>query len=816
MDDKKRKNSDNGASSEEWYQRGLNAQKSKKYKQALDCFLKAATMGHAEAQHSLGLMYWQGKGTTKKFTDAFKWVSKAAEQGNIAAATDLGFFYKNGIGVSKSNTRALQWYRTAAENGDPNGQFNYGYMFFYGNGVKQNYNEALKWFTKAAEQDNIDASYYTGLIYEEGYGISADLAQAKKWYELGAAAGNKDCQDGLERIGAADAIEELYNIGKTAHAAKDYSKAMEYLNKAALQGHAGAHALIGCMYMEGEGCAKNFGLAQIWLNNAEKLGYTGCKDALERLQKAETSARKTSIGNSSNEKPGEEWFKKGMAARGAKNYAQALDYFLKAAAQGHMDAQSWLGWMYSSGQGTTKNNTEAFKWTYKAAEQGHTGAAVNLGYFYRNGIGVAKSDVQALQWYRKAAEKGAAPGQFNYGFMFYYGYGVKKDYAEALRWFTKAANQNYKDAFSYLGDIYEKGYGVTKNLEKAKSFYQKGVNLGVDFCKKALQRLNDAESAAKWHWDAEMAFIKMQYGTAMQLYKKAAKAGHADSAYDLALMYYEGKGVIKDKRIAGQWFHKAATLGNGDAQFQVGFTCYKHKEYISAVEWYEKAAKNGNIKALYYLGVCFHYGGISPFENVECNYNEAIRLYKECESKTPDKFLKSDCQHQIGECYEFGLNNIAEARKWYQLSDSNYNRHSIIALQQIEMIEKDTSGPESWFHKGEHAMWNITIEEYNGSTYTCWSLSWDIDRYYEAMRWWHKAAVYGHTEAQYNLARYIYQQGKAGPKSQVEALKWFTAAANRGHRHSQAVLVNKYKYGDGALKDLQESARWQRILNQNR
>ena len=590
--------------------------------------------------------------------------------------------------------------------------------------------------------------------------------------------------------------------------AKDYEKALSWFNKSVENGSSAPFPYLGHMYEKGYGVKQDFVQAKKWYEKGAAAGNKDCKDALERLKTG------TSAGSSSNGGLGEEWYKRGMDARKRQNYTQALEFFLKAAAQGHIEAQSWLGWMYASGQGTSKNYAEAFKWTSKAAAQGHAGAANNLGYFYRNGLGVAKSDTFALQWYRKAAEKGNSGGQFNYGFMYYNGYGVTQNYNEALLWFTKAAEQNYKDAFSYLGEMYEKGYGVSKNLERAKSYHKKGADLGVDFCKKALQRINESEAAEDWYWDAYSEYGEENYAEAAALYKKAAKTGHADAALELAFMYKKGQGVPMCQGTAGQWFRKAAELGNGLAQSIVGDAYYKKKKYMWAYNWYSKAADQGSAPDLGKLAWCFHHGGISPANNVACNYNEAIKLYKECESKLPDEELKYNTQYQIGRCYEFGLNNIPEARKWYQKAANNNYYLAMIALQQISMVENDRSGPESWFKKGESACWDISYFTIGDTTIRHCGYHHDQVRYFEAMRWWSKAAFYGHAKSQYYLALYVYQRGHGSPKSQAEALEWFTKAAERGYRKAQIILSVKYEYGEGAIKDLDKSLKWERIARQ--
>mgnify|MGYP001233149072 FL=1 len=47
---------------------------------------------------------------------------------------------------------------------------------------------------------------------------------------------------------------------------------------------------------------------------------------------------------------------------------------LKAAERGDVDAQNFLGWMYSQGSGVRKSKVEAIKWYRKAAQQGDSDA----------------------------------------------------------------------------------------------------------------------------------------------------------------------------------------------------------------------------------------------------------------------------------------------------------------------------------------------------------------------------------------------------------------------------------------------------------
>ena len=68
-----------------------------------------AEKGDAEAQHSLGQMYYQGIGVLQDYKQAFYWSKKSAEQGYAHAQHDLGVMYSNGQGVIQDYKKAVYW-----------------------------------------------------------------------------------------------------------------------------------------------------------------------------------------------------------------------------------------------------------------------------------------------------------------------------------------------------------------------------------------------------------------------------------------------------------------------------------------------------------------------------------------------------------------------------------------------------------------------------------------------------------------------------------------------------------------------------------
>ena len=74
-----------------------------------------------------------------------------------------------------------------------------------------------------------------------------------------------------------------------------------------------------------------------------------------------------------------------------------------------------LGVMYADGRGVARDDAEAVRWYRRAAEQGNASGQYNLGGMYSTGRGVARDDAEAVRWYRRAAEQGNASGQYNLG-----------------------------------------------------------------------------------------------------------------------------------------------------------------------------------------------------------------------------------------------------------------------------------------------------------------------------------------------------------------------------------------------------------------
>ena len=75
-----------------------------------------AEQGNADAQNSLGRIYYWGEGVLKDPVEGFKWYKKAADQGNASSQLSLGIMFANGEGILKDLSLAKFWIKKAYEN----------------------------------------------------------------------------------------------------------------------------------------------------------------------------------------------------------------------------------------------------------------------------------------------------------------------------------------------------------------------------------------------------------------------------------------------------------------------------------------------------------------------------------------------------------------------------------------------------------------------------------------------------------------------------------------------------------------------------
>ena len=244
----------------------------------------------------------------------------------------------------------------------------------------------------------------------------------------------------------------------------------------------------------------------------------------------------------------------------------------KRADSGDADAQVNLGVLYANGQGVPIDYAQAIQWWDKGAAQGYPPAQINLGWLYYH----IQDYVRARQWWKKAAAQGHAPAQFGLGVLYEKGQGVPIDYAQASQWWDKAAAQGYAPAQVNLGVLYRDGQGVPQDYATARRWYEKAAaqnnaiaqsNLGWVYA-----TINGVPAEAQVRLGqlyANGQGVPQDYATARGWYEKAAAQGLAQAQYYLGSLYGIGQGVPKDTAKAVEWWQKAAAQGYAVTQYNL-------------------------------------------------------------------------------------------------------------------------------------------------------------------------------------------------------------------------------------------------------
>jgi len=150
---------------------GYDAYESGDYITAFRIWEPIANQGDENAQHNLGLIYYNGLGTPINYKSALKWYTLSANQGHPSAQNRLGWMYSKGEGTPINYKSALKWYTLSANQGNSRAQNNLGWAFYNGEGTPINYKTAFKWYMLSANQGDLDGHESLGIMYGNGEGV---------------------------------------------------------------------------------------------------------------------------------------------------------------------------------------------------------------------------------------------------------------------------------------------------------------------------------------------------------------------------------------------------------------------------------------------------------------------------------------------------------------------------------------------------------------------------------------------------------------------------------------------------------------------
>ncbi|MFQ5995898.1 MAG: tetratricopeptide repeat protein [Acidiferrobacterales bacterium] len=102
--------------------------------------------------------------------------------------------------------------------------------------------------------------------------------------------------------------------------------------------------------------------------------------------------------------------------------------------------------------------------------------------------------------------------------------------------------------------------------------------------------------------DGYNAYAAKDYARAMEILKPLAEAGHADAQWWVGRMYEKGQGVDKDMDHVRTWYRRAAKGGQRRAQYKLGVAYARgmqgvEKNEAEAAKWLLSSAEKGYDRA---------------------------------------------------------------------------------------------------------------------------------------------------------------------------------------------------------------------------
>jgi uncharacterized protein len=191
----------------------------------------------------------------------------------------------------------------------------------------------------------------------------------------------------------------------------------------------------------------------------------------------------------------------------AKDEKLAAQWYARGAELGDTEAMFAYAIMLAEGRGVNKDRTAAAKMFEAAAQHGHVLANYNLALLFLKGDGKPENPYRAAQHLAYAAANGIAAAQYDLGTLYRLGVGVEPNAFEAAKWIGKAANAGYPDAEVEYAVILFRGHGVPPDEKRGAALFRSAAEKGIAVAQNRLARCyaygagvdSNLVEAAKWH-----------------------------------------------------------------------------------------------------------------------------------------------------------------------------------------------------------------------------------------------------------------------------------------------------------------------------
>ena len=759
------------------YQNGKGVEKD--LGQALQWYARAARQGNSHASKCLGDMFYHGNGVEQNINEAIRWYEMGAKPTDADVLYEIGDRYYFGTEMDSNYSKAYEWYSYAlkeyeylARHGNAQAQYRSGKMYMEGIGTKRDYKKSRAWLLRAARHADGRAMFELGNLYYLGYDLAPDYEKAMEWYRK---AEEKEIADAVFMIGtlysdwdssqydstkaeryfrkAFDAIydkeeksvEDYYYLWKSSRYTKDARYISTYAWTSEILEEYERRAALGdvnCMYklaymLRYENISPNAETETFsWFKRAAEEGDERAQYELSELF----------------------YYGKGIV----ENKKNAVEWMKASAKQGYWKAESKLG---SVGSLYEVEKSEECEWLEKAAAKGCKEALREMGNNYYHGLGVklnqrrgiryllrsVKKEEASFKVCKEFAERGDAKEQILLSYMYKEGIGVEINPRMALLWRLKALPGLWKD------------YSLYRGLQKA----HEKENIEENKVKKDLQEEYER---------TYQLMIESQYKYGVEEMRELASQGLEKAQNQIAYMQYRGLGMKKNVRKAYKTYQKLAAKGNMEAirgleeiarSGEQKLVIIKDEWYQAAIENCKQAAIAGDQEAQYELGEIYSWGihGIVK-EDKACArewFEKAARqghmaaLYYCIPGNVEDKLKMAICEEAARKGNTWARGNLEYGYSFGQVYKQNpeYRNRVVDLLFQDLEVKRENQNYEFQM---------LGEMYYNG---------YGVEQNYKtAFEYCEKAAKAGDVFAQYKLG-HMYYSGHGVAVDKKESCKWF-------------------------------------------
>lgn len=312
-------------------------------------------------------------------------------------------------------------------------------------------------------------------------------------------------------------------------------------------------------------------------------------------------------------------------------------------------------------------------------------------------------------------------------------------------------------------------------------------------------------------WDGE-GWYKANQRWLLEANTRAAEFGFPEAQNELGIRFYEGVDVERNREAALDWFEKAAAQGNAAACYNLG-VCHTYGQpseinYSVAVDYFKWAANLGSLEAARAL-VDFY----SPAKWTQKDVHEVVKWFRMLCRRDPKTLAfkrpvsakyQDDPDGFEGSCHWLDIAadaGIKEAQYFKARSDYDYVSYqrtikgNTMFAAEFERIARQTVAR---FRASSESGFLPSLQCLGDCYRTAFGVEKDIS---ESIRLYRLAAEKGYAPAQNALAD-IYLDGDAGEADLPKAIELYEKAAAQGNANAQYSLGMCYFTGDGVEMDM--------------